>query len=431
MKSKKILIITYYWPPAGGPGVQRWYKLCKYLSKDLDIDLITLDPEKANYPVVDESLEEDFVNSRVNVIRTGNFDLFNFFKRFSKKAEYPISGFANSSSKLRFSQILARKLRSRFLIPDPRKFWNKYAIKSASKLISENDYEAVITTSPPHSSQLIGLELKKKFPKINWIVDLRDPWTDIYYYKDFMHSKRSAKTDLNYEKQVITKSDEILVVSEHMKILFENKYGAGKKTSVIPNGFDIEDIQSISEPNQDLFKITYTGTLAADYNISPFLNVLEKLSKKHSEIRLVFVGRMDSNYRKKIETSKVNSIVSFNGHVTHQKAIDYMHASNMLLLVIPDHEHNKLHVSGKIFEYMASKRPILCLGPKDGDAAEIIFNTHSGKTINYENESEIECYIEEVFFKWKSDPNNFKINNTPESFSRRIISKDLLKILDK
>jgi hypothetical protein len=173
----KVLIVTYYWPPSGGAGVQRWLKFSKYLPEfGWEPIILTVDPEFAAYPVTDYSLSEGFPSS-VKIFKTA---ATNYFRVYNKdKTRIPTAGFANNKENTLKEKIM-RFIRGNFFIPDPRRGWNSFAFRKACEIIETERIENIITTSPPHSTQLIGLNIKKKYPAINWIADLRDPWTDIY-----------------------------------------------------------------------------------------------------------------------------------------------------------------------------------------------------------------------------------------------------------
>ena len=174
---KKTLIITYYWPPGGGAGVQRWLKMARHLP-DFEIEpfILTVDPGYATYPATDNTLENDIPRG-LKVFKTKATDYFRILSK-DKKA-ISSAGFAKEG-KNSFREKVARFIRGNIFIPDPRRGWNRFAFGKAVEVIDNNGINTVITTSPPHSTQLIGLKLKKRFPEIKWIADLRDPWTDIY-----------------------------------------------------------------------------------------------------------------------------------------------------------------------------------------------------------------------------------------------------------
>jgi glycosyltransferase involved in cell wall biosynthesis len=239
----KVLIVTYYWPPGSGAGVQRWLKFSKYLpSLGWEPVILTVDPGYASYPAIDNTLEKDIPES-IKVYKTKATDYFRIYKK--DKSGIPSAGFANSDES-GFKAKILRFIRGNFFIPDPRKGWNKFAFRKACEIIEQEKISFVITTSPPHSTQLIGLKLKKKYPAINWIADLRDPWTDIYYYSMFYHTFLARSIDRLLEKKVLLGADRIITVGKSLKELFSGKAeGLGRKIRVITNGFDDDDPRNI------------------------------------------------------------------------------------------------------------------------------------------------------------------------------------------
>ncbi len=390
--TKEVLIITYYWPPSGGAGVQRWLKFVKYLPEfGWEPVVLTVDPEYATYPVTDETLIKD-VDSNVEVIKTKSKEFYSFYQSLTGKKQVPFGGFA-SEDKLTFTQKVSRFIRGNFFIPDPRKGWNKYALKKASELIRERNIKYVITTSPPHSTQLIGLVLKRIFD-INWIADFRDPWTDISYYDMFYPTRIARKIDKNYEIRTLQNADKIITVSP-----FLNQHLSGKipnlpdKVTTIYNGYDEEDFKSLAVQNNKKFTISYIGTLSDAYPIQTFAKVIQELNKSNLDIQLCFVGRVAADQTRILNSYVDEKNIAFIDYQTHTKAIQYMSASDALLLIIPEHPQNKGIITGKIFEYLASKKPIILIGPVDGDAANIIKETESGVVAGYR---ELQLMIDQI-----------------------------------
>ncbi len=393
---KKVLIITYYWPPSGGAGVQRWLKFAKYLPEfGWQPVILTVDPEYASYPQRDESLVRE-IGPDCLVYTTKSFELYNLYKFISGKKEVPYGGFANES-KESFLQKVSKFLRGNFLLPDPRKGWNKYALKKAEELIREFNIETVVTTSPPHSTQLIGLSLKKRH-NIRWIADLRDPWTDIYYYHQFKHTALARSIDRNYERQVIEQADVIVSVSEDVKRIFAEKsrMPIAAKTVVIPNGYDEEDFRLKDIPTETRKIITYTGTISEAYDVDKLLDALVRLDEKLKvELLIRFVGKIPTTVEQRFRDTGLD--IELAGYVDHHKSIEYLLRSDMLLLVIPKVENNKGILTGKFFEYMASQKPILAIGPVDGDLAKIILDTNCGRMFDYTDSAGMIRFIQNIF----------------------------------
>lgn len=389
---KKVLIITYYWPPSGGAGVQRWLKFAKYLPEyGWQPVVLTVDPRYASYPQRDQSLEAE-IGDQCLVYKTKSFELYNMYKLISGKKEVPFGGFANASKEGMF-QKLSKFLRGNFLLPDPRKGWNKYAYKKALELIRQFNIDTVVTTSPPHSTQLIGLKLKKALD-IKWIADLRDPWTDIYYYSQFNHTSLARSVDLGYERQVVETADVIVTVSEDVKRIFAAKSSlpVRDKIHVIPNGFDQDDFTQQPAGREAKKVITYTGTISEAYDIDHFLEALKGPDEQLKfTVLLRFVGNMPPSVIQKFRDTGLD--IELTGYVDHTKSIDYLLRSDMLLLVIPRVKNNQGILTGKFFEYLASRKPILAIGPVDGDLAKIMEETGCGHLFDYEDSTGMHRFI--------------------------------------
>ena len=381
---KKVLIITYYWPPSGGAGVQRWLKFAKYLPEfGWQPIILTVDPSYATYPQRDESLASE-IDPGCLIYTTKSFELYNLYKFLSKKKEVPYGGFANEV-KEGWLQKVSKFVRGNFLLPDPRRGWNKYAVKKATELIREFNIDTVITTSPPHSTQLIGLKLKQKLA-VKWIADLRDPWTDIYYYNHFKHTPLARSIDKRMERMVVENSDLIITVSEDFKRIFveKSKQDIASKTIVIPNGFDEQDFAVRPVCLETEKVLTYIGTISDAYDVSGLITALSGLSAlMKSRLKIRFVGNVPVSVEQKFTSTGLS--IEFTGYVEHSKSVEYMLLSDMLLLVIPKVKNNGGILPGKVFEYLAAQKPILAVGPIKGDLANIMEETKSGQLFDYQN----------------------------------------------
>lgn len=419
---KRVLIITYYWPPGGGAGVQRWLKMTRYLPEfGFEPVILTVQPEYATYPVTDLSLLND-VPPTLAVHRTKATDYFRMFSR--DKSAVPSAGFAGQG-KPSFVEKIARFVRGNFFIPDPRKGWNRFAFEKACDLISSAGITTVITTSPPHSTQLIGLKLKKKYPEIRWIADLRDPWTDIYYYKEFYPTLAARKADRLYEKAVITRADTIISVGKRLSELFSAKYPtAAEKFRVVPNGFDSDDFTGLIPSVPDRFTITYVGTLSQSYNIVALAESLQSLHDSGEDFVVRFTGMVsDQQKRLLLEKLPAGNLV-FNSYCDHSEAVKEMLSASLLLLLIPEHKSSRVILTGKLFEYIATGKPVLCIGPVDGDAADVVNELPNGKAVDYTDSDGITGFITRAF-----DGSLPSREYLPESFSRKAGAAALAAIL--
>ncbi|MCE5348262.1 MAG: glycosyltransferase family 4 protein [Bacteroidales bacterium] len=421
-KASKALIITYYWPPSSGAGVQRWLKFSKYLpSFGWEPIILTINPEYATYPAIDNSLCSE-ISGDLKVYRTNATDYFRFYNK--DKSKIPSAGFATDDQK-GFRTNILRFVRGNFFIPDPRRGWNKHALREACRLIEEEGIKHIITTSPPHSTQLIGLKLKKKYPEIKWIADLRDPWTDIYYYDQFFHTPYARKIDGNYEKKVLKTADRIITVGQSLKNLFCAKLpGIENKTEVITNGYDENDFIGLSPSNPEILTISYIGTLSDSYPVSGFIEAFKSLVSNGYKIQLRFVGTVSPGQKNLILSEIDNSLVQFLPFVNHQDAIKYMMGSSALLLIIPDHQSNRSIITGKLFEYLASGKPVLCIGPEDGDAAGILSSTSHGICAGYDDNEGIRRIIKNCY-----EASSQEGKSAPAEFNRVNLTKKLASLL--
>lgn len=376
---KKVLIITYYWPPSGGAGVQRTLHFAKYLGDyNCNPYVLTVDPSYASYPVKDESLK-NLVPEYLSISYTKSFEALNILSAVAGKDKVPYGGFTNQKKSSFFQDVL-KWIRGNFFIPDARIGWVKYATKKAAELIREHQIDCILISSPPHSSQLIGLKLKKEFPHLKWIADLRDPWTDIYYYKELLHTDWAKKKDRSLEKKVLERVDAILVVSNYIKYAFAEKSLKVNvdKIHVLPNGYDEGDFKAVEKSNADKLYITYVGTMADSYKPTVFFEALAKVIHQNKIEKLVFrfVGSVPASVREKLNELGITS--EFIGHVAHKEAVRYMQATNILLLVIPDAPGAEGILTGKLFEYLGARKRIIGIGPSNGDAATILKECNAG-----------------------------------------------------
>ena len=417
---KKVLIIIYYWPPSGGAGVQRWLKFAKYLPEfGWEPVILTVDPKYAVYPAIDNSLEKE-VSNNIKVYRTATIDWFRFYS--SNKSKVPSAGFASNPNNSLKGKI-SRFIRGNFFIPDPRRGWNKFAFAKACEIIEKEKITTIVTSSPPHSTQLIGLKLKKRFKELKWIADMRDPWTDIYYYDLFYPTWLSKKIDASYEKSVLKNADKIIAVGHLLKELFESKMSeTASKTEVITNGFDESDFENCTKCEPSKFTITYVGTLSDKYRLDGYLEAISSLNR--NDIQLRFVGKIPKLIQTNIIRATEGKTVEFIDYVPHNQAISYMVNSSMLLLLIPESIENKLIINGKLFEYIASLNPVLCIGPTDGETAKIISKLNNGACFDYSDKENIALFINDRI----NNP-DFNGGNISE-FSRRNLTSRLAALLD-
>ncbi|HET6244035.1 MAG: glycosyltransferase family 4 protein [Bacteroidetes bacterium] len=429
---KKVLVITYYWPPSGGAGVQRWLKFVKYLPEfQIEPIVLTVDENEASYALVDHKLTQE-ISPSLRIVKTKTFEPFEIYKKISGKKEIPFGGFANEG-KAGFKSNFFRFIRGNLFIPDARRGWNKYVIKKASEIIVNEGIDTVITTSPPHSTQLVGLYLKKKF-NINWIADMRDPWTDIYFYKELNHTAIARKIDAAFEKKVLLNADKVIVVSEDIKRIFTEK---DKKIDplnivVIPNGFDAEDFTAGQKEDNEYFTIAYTGSMTLKYRPQAFFKAIKNLADStNGKIKFILAGSPDPDVVEEAEKAGIKSITEFKGYISHSGSIEIMHKAAVLFLSIPDVENNKGILTGKLFEYLASQRPIICTAPKNGDAAKIINDCDAGEVVDYDEQKKMEQLLQKHYQYWLLKSGGETRKQHYLKFSRKNLTASLAKIIKK
>lgn len=429
---KRVLIITYYWPPSGGAGVQRWLKFAKYLPEfDVEPFILTVDPKYASYPLIDSSLVDE-VGSEINVFKTKSFEILKIFEFFFGKKNVPFGGFSNVN-KQSFLQIVSRFIRGNFFIPDARKGWNRFAYKKAKQLIKDFNIDSVITTSPPHSLQLVGLKLKRKL-NIKWICDFNDPWTDIYYYKDLLHTKLAKSIDLRYEKKVLENTDRIIVNCESNRDLFLSKTKKLNQAdfTIIPNGFDPADFSENRSILNKKFVITYTGTIADNYNAEVFYKALAQVISKNSDVNILlkFVGSFSIGNHALLKKYNLDQYTITEYYVPHYQSVEYLKESTVLLNVFPDTQYAN-GVPGKLCEYVAARKPIISISPLQGDSADILKKTKSGKAFTRDMLEELIMYLEDLIAKWKETGNlNLAHNEEIEKLSRKYGAEIIARLID-
>ncbi|ROI09491.1 glycosyl transferase family 1 [Kaistella haifensis] len=429
MNNKKILIITYYWPPAGGPGVQRWLKFVKYLP-DFGWKPTVFIPENPSYPIVDGSLEKD-VSENLEIIKTKIWEPYQIAEFFGKDNKKFKAGQFDVGKNQSLKSRLSIWVRGNFFIPDARVFWVNPSVNYLKKYLKENHFDALVTTGPPHSVHLIGLNLKKEFPDIKWIADFRDPWTEISYYQHLKLTKFAERKHRNLEQKVFENADFTLATSYSDAENFKKK---GANAVCITNGFDVENQEPRTENREPStqFTLSYIGVLEQLRNPEVLWRVLNDLIKENEDFRknfqLKFVGRIDDRILDKITSSELNNSVKNLGYLPHSEANLEMQNSDLLLITNFPEDKSKGIIPGKIFEYLATKNQIISFGPKDSDVKRILEETHAGKHFSYDDYESLKAFILEKFNDWKSGNLSSNTENI-EQFSRKNLTKKLAEIL--
>ncbi|WP_407847045.1 glycosyl transferase family 1 [Chryseobacterium sp. KCF3-3] len=429
MEQKKILIITYYWPPAGGPGVQRWLKFAKYLP-DFGWKPIIYTPENPNYPLLDETLMKD-VPENIEMVRTKIWEPYQLAEKLNKSNKKFKAGQFDVGKNQSWKSKLSIWVRGNFFIPDARVFWVKPSVTFLEKYLKENKIDTIVTSGPPHSLHLIGLGLKSKMPDLKWIADFRDPWTEISYYKHLKLTKSSDKKHRQLESSVFKNADITLATSYTDA---ENFRKAGANAVCITNGFDESDSGKKVEgqKSENKFTLSYIGVLEQLRNPENLWKELDELVKENPEFaadfKLKFVGRIDDKILQTIENSSLKNHILNLGYLAHGKAVEEMQNSDILLITNFPNDSSKGIIPGKIFEYLASGKQILSFGPDKADVAKILEETQAGKHFSYQDTETIKMFILEKFELWK---NGSLLENTQhiEQFTRKNLTQQLTEVL--
>ncbi|TDE04061.1 glycosyltransferase family 4 protein [Flavobacterium hiemivividum] len=427
MENKKILIITYYWPPAGGPGVQRWLKFVKYLP-EFGIQPIVYVPENPTYPIVDEKLVKE-VSDKAIVLKHKIFEPYQLASLFSTtKTKKISSGIIPNKKKQSFMDKLFLLIRGNLFIPDARFLWVKPSVGYLEKYIVENNIDTIVTSGPPHSLHLIGLQLKQKLD-LKWFADFRDPWTTIGYHKSLRLSNYATDKHKMLERKVLTSADTIIVTSKTTKKEFEAI--TKKPIAVITNGYDVEKVEI--QPLDTKFSLAHIGSFLSERN--PMIlwdSIVELVNevpdfKAHLEIKLI--GAVSQEVLETISEFGLNSYLNNLGYVSHGEAIAHQRKSQVLLLIEIDSDDTKSIIPGKLFEYMVSNRPIIAIGPRNSDFAEIITTTNTGVFFNYSEKAKLKSVILDFynqFLEGKLQSNGVGL----QQYSRKSLTKELAQLIN-
>lgn len=426
---KKVLIITYYWPPAGGAGVQRALKFAKYLP-EFDWQPIILTVENPDCPVYDETLKKD-IPENCKVYKTNALEPFGLYKKLTgKDPSYKIpSDVLNKTKNLSLSEKISKWVRFNLFIPDAKIGWKYFAIKKGKEIVKNEKIDIVFSTAPPPTVALIGKSISKDC-NVKWVADFRDPWMEIVHYQNVKRNSITKFIDSKLESSVLNNADALVTISEDIVNLFKSKVGE-KKYSIIPNGFDETDFKQIDSVKNDFFTIAYTGVITKTRVPSVFLKSLNKFvnSSINKKIKFVIAGNTCPEFKEEIEKNNLNDVYEEKGFLPHHESTEILQKADLLLLIIDDVPNNKGFLTGKIFEYLGAKKPIFAIGPKDGDANKIIINTNSGKMVDYKDSDETYMLIKEMYENWET--NNFQYKFNVEQYSRKNQAKQLAEIFNE
>lgn len=433
MTNKKFLLITYYWPPAGGAGVMRWAKMSKYISA-FGWTPVVYTPSNGETPVQDDSLIKE-IPAHIEVVRTPIWEPYNLYKSFLGRAkkEKLYSGFINEKKKASLSQKISVFIRGNFFIPDARMFWIRPSIRFLKEYLKTNPVDAIVSTGPPHSMHLIADKIHRT-TGVPWIADFRDPWTNIDFYKDLRLTPIADARHHALEKRVLLNASAIVTVTWRSKDEFRELCGRDD-IFVIPNGYDDADFSFRDEVALDRdFTVVHIGSMNKDRNpfglwqaLKEALNESEELNTR---LRIRLIGPVDFSVRESIETSGLSSVTEFIDFVPHAEAVTLEQQSQILLLMINNSPNARTIIPGKLYEYLGAGRPILAIGPKDSDSAKVVQLTKGGVVHEYNDIPGLKARIFEYFELFKKG----KLKGTAEGldkFTRRSLAEEYARVLNE
>ena len=427
---KKVLIITYYWPPSGGAGVQRWLKFTRYLP-GFGWQPVVYAPENPEAPVDDHSLVKD-VHPQVEVLKRRIWEPYRLYRKFlgMSPADRINAGFLSEKEKPRKKEGISVWIRGNLFIPDARRFWIGPSVRFLKQYLRKNPVDAIISSGPPHSMHLIAMRLRKHID-VPWIADFRDPWTDIDFYDQLRLTRRADRRHRSLEQAVLKGADRVVVVGETMAGRFGEL--AGIEPSVVPNGYDEADFTKVRDKVPgDRFTILHVGAMNKDRNHSAFWNAMATLVSRHQEfaraVELRLIGKLDHSVTESIRAAGLEEITRLETYLPHDRIADTLRSAALLYLPVNRTPNARMIQTGKIFEYMASGRPVLGTGPVDGDAAAVLADAGAGKMLDFDDEQGLKEAILDYFRLFKTG--SLPVTEPPVQYSRKNLAGKLAQILD-
>jgi glycosyltransferase involved in cell wall biosynthesis len=427
---KKVLIITYYWPPAGGVPVQRWVKMARYLH-EFGWEPVIYTVENGEQAVLDHTLAAT-LPANLEVIRRPIWEPYSAYRNLlgMRQDEKINAAFLQEKKKKSWLQELAVWIRGNFFIPDARRFWIKPSVSFLSDYLRKHPVDAIISTGPPHSMHMIALGVKQQ-TGIPWIADFRDPWTNIDYYTSLHLSRWADKKHHALEKMVISGADKVVTVSKSWAADFASMYH--RQVDVVTNGFDTHDYPEQPIKLDTSFTLHHVGMINKARNPEVLWKAIARLCAQHTEFRqdvqIAFTGKVDHSVLDMIEQYGLSAHVKQYGHVDHPVAIAHMRAAGVLLLLVNDAQDIKGRVPAKLFEYMAAQRPIVAIGDPEGDAAAILIETGCGVMHGLQDEEGVYQTLETCYQQWKSGTLQ-QTRMAPEKYTRRALAGQYAQLLN-
>ena len=420
---KKVLIITYYWPPMGGGGVQRWLKTTKYL-REFDWEPIIFTTENAEVSIHDESLLEDIPDG-IEIIKVPIWEPFRLYRSLTgQKGEKINPGFLQKKKGNSFLQNISIWIRGNFFIPDAKKFWYRPSVKELSSYLLKNKVDAIVSTGPPHTTHLIAQKIANRF-SIPWLADFRDPWTNIDFYDKLKLTMWADKKHRRLERNVLKNASKIITVSKSWANDLLNI--SGINPIVINNGFDSTDFKNAGKLPLDVkFSITHAGSLNKDRNPFILWKVLEELVKVNSDfaskLEIKLIGPIDITVKEALKKHNLMQYTRLIDSLPHKEVIPHLITSQVLLLPLNNVPNIQGIIPGKMYEYLGALRPIICIGDIDGDAAEIIYETQTGSVVGFSDKNKLKKEVLKLYDDYKLGVLEINSNNY-NKYSRKQLAE--------
>lgn len=434
MPNKKILVISYYWPPSGGGGVQRWLKFVKYLP-EFGWDPVVFTPENPEFDLKDESLVKD-ISPTLEVLRFPIWEPFSFYKKlFSDGKDQKLKqGIVIEKSKLSLKDRLVIWVRANLFVPDPRRFWVRPSVKFLVPYIKDNDIDVIVTTGPPHSMHLIGLEIKKHCD-VRWLADFRDPWSDWDILDKLKVSNWVRGIHQRMEKKVLNEADLVLTVSHRLAQQLRSK-GGKAKIDVVTNGVDDADFELMTNQSPPVkFIISHMGLLNEVRDPVVLWTVLSDMCVEiegfKTDLQISLAGMVSSSILDQLSRSEhLASCLHHLDYISHREVFEVYHSSSVLLLLLNQTPNSKWILPGKLFEYLLTGKTILTLGESESDVNDLLIETNAGVVFSFEDHSKIRTLITTAYQQYKS---GLQTPNVVEAgkYLRRNLTKELAQYLDQ
>ncbi|PHN07561.1 glycosyltransferase family 4 protein [Flavilitoribacter nigricans] len=429
---KKVLIISYYWPPSGGIAVLRCLKWAKYL-REFGWEPVVFTAEDAHYPSLDPSNEKD-IPEGMTVLRGKIFEPYALYKRFTgqDKDANVNNVFYVQDEQPGWTHRFSVWVRSNFFIPDARAMWIRPSVRFLLDYLQEHPVDAIVSDGPPHSNTRIATLLKQK-TGIPWLADFQDPWTQVDYYQMLSLTSWADRKHRRLEQEAFRAADKTTIVSPSWKAELE-KIGA-RNVSVIPWGYDPEDFENIEAAAVSGFTFMHLGIMGHDRNPETFFRVLREISEEYEDflqhLRLELVGQVDFSVQEAYSMEGLSEQVTLPGSVPRGRALELTAGSPVLLLLLNKQDNVQGRIPGKLFEYLAARRPILVLGPPDSDVANIVRETASGVTCDYEDAAGIKEAVLKLYQQYLAGSLQKPLRGEIEQYSVRNLTQRLATYLDE